>query len=118
MAGGDASAAAACPTEFGPKLSTNDSLSVGEDWSKLEKLVYDGKRLKWIGDLEDLRNFIECFVGLKGKWRSPGGSTKQFTTCDMDLNISWYANKQNSNSLTFSGEDSDLLRGRLVQLCH
>lgn len=113
MAGGDA--AAACPTEFGPKLSTYDSLSVGEDWSKLEKLVYDGKRLKWIGDLEGLRDFIECFVGLKGKWRSPGGSTKQFTTCDMDLNISWYAKKQ--NSLTFSGEDSDLLRDRLVQLC-
>ena len=65
--------------------------------------------------MEGLRDFIECFVGLKGKWWSPGGSTKQFTTCDMDLNISWYAKKQ--NSLTFSGEDSDLLRDRLVQLC-
>ena len=58
---------------------------------------------------------MECFVVGKGKWHSPGGSTKQFLLLDMDLVITWYAHKQ--NSLTFNGEDGNLLIEKLIQLC-
>ena len=38
-----------------------------------------------------LKKFIECFVVGEGKWRSPGGSTKQFLSLDTDQTITWYA---------------------------
>ena len=68
-----------------------DSLTAGKDWSKLKNLQYDGKRLKWTGELDCLKKFIECFVVGEGKWRSPGGSTKQFLSLDTDQTITWYA---------------------------
>jgi hypothetical protein len=71
--------------------------------------------MKWTGELDCLKKFIECFVVGEGKWRSPGGSTKQFLSLDTDLTIIWYAHKQ--NSLTFNGEVGDLLREKLIQLC-
>ena len=71
--------------------------------------------MKWTGELDCLKKFIECSVVGEGKWRSPGGSTKQFLSLDTDLTIIWYAHKQ--NSLTFNGEVGDLLREKLIQLC-
>ena len=33
-----------------------DSLSAGKDWSKLKNLEYDGKRLKWTGEHDCLKD--------------------------------------------------------------
>jgi hypothetical protein len=41
-------------------------------------LVYDGKRLKWNGNYDELETFIQNTVGLSGKLISPGGNSKKF----------------------------------------
>ena len=41
-------------------------------------LIYDSTRIKWQHVLRSLKNFVENVAGLIGKWKSPGGTTKQF----------------------------------------
>ncbi len=36
-----------------------DSRTGGKDWIKLKNLEYDGKCLKWTGELDYLKKFIE-----------------------------------------------------------
>jgi hypothetical protein len=66
-------------------------------------LIYEGNRIKWTQDLDSLKYFIENIVGLNGRWRSPGGKSKQFNSTNADLSITWYPGKQ--NSLSFQGKD-------------
>ena len=40
----------------------------------------DGSKLKWNGNLDSLKLFVQSSLNLTGKWSSPGGSTKQFTS--------------------------------------
>ena len=42
-------------------------------------LSYDGKRLKWLGSLDSLKNFIKFGIKLCGDWTSPGHSCKRFS---------------------------------------
>ena len=42
-------------------------------------ITYDGERFKWTSGWEALRNFIEHNLKLKGRWTSPGGSSRKFT---------------------------------------
>ena len=59
-------------------------------------VIHDGKRFKWISNWETLKNFIEYSLPLKGRWTSPGGSSRKFTCKNLDLTITWYPGKQNS----------------------
>ena len=77
-------------------------------------LIYDGVRLKWTQDFCSLKNFIENVVGLKGVWKSPGGNSKQLTSTNFDLNITWYPGKQ--NSLLPHGKDGELLKKLLTSV--
>ena len=103
--------------------STKNSYSHSNDWNFKEilkqkassNLVYQDKRIGWIGSYELLRNFVECVVKLNGKWTSPGGSAKKFTCCSMDLSITWYPGKQ--NSLILHGEESLAVREMLINVC-
>ena len=79
------------------------------------KLVYDGKRLKWIASFESLKIFVEQIIELKGKWSSPGGSSKKFTCSDSDLTITWYLGKQ--NSLILHGESSSDIANVMIKVC-
>ena len=103
--------------------STKNSCSHSNDWNFKEileqkassNLVYQDKRIRWIGSYELLRNFFECVVKLNGKWTSPGGSAKKFTCCSMDLSITWYPGKQ--NSLILHGEESLAVTEMLTNVC-
>ena len=103
--------------------STKNSGSHSNDWNSKEileqkassNLVYQNKRISWIGSYELLRNFVECVVKLNGKWTSPGGSAKKFTCCSMDLSITWYPGKQ--NSLILHGEESLAVTEMLINVC-
>ena len=103
--------------------STKNSGSHSNDWNFKEileqkassNLVYQDKRISWIGSYELLRNFVECVVKLNGKWTSPGGSAKKFTCCSMDLSITWYPGKQ--NSLILHGEESLAVTEMLINVC-
>ena len=59
-------------------------------------LVYEGTRIKWTNDLESLKNFVENIIGLVGRWKSPGGKSKQFVSSNFDLVMTWYPGKQNT----------------------
>jgi hypothetical protein len=71
-------------------------------------------RLKWTQDFCSLKNFIVNVVGLKGVWKSPGGNSKQFTSTNFDLNITWCPGKQ--NSILPHGKDGELLKKLLTSV--
>ena len=75
-------------------------------------LVYEGTCIKWTNDLESLKNFVENIIGLVGRWKSPGGKSKQFVSCDFDLVMTWHPGKQ--NTLLFNGKDGELVRKFLI----
>ena len=75
-------------------------------------LVYEGARIKWTNDLESLKNFVENIIGLDGRWKSPGGKSKQFVSSDFDLVMTWHPGKQ--NTLLFNGKDGELVRKFLI----
>jgi hypothetical protein len=74
-------------------------------------LTYDGKRLKWNKNFEDLKYFFETVVGLNGKWPSPGGYSKKLSNCKSNITITWYYGKQ--RTLLFQGKDRRVFVERL-----
>ncbi len=65
-------------------------------------------RIKWLGDLENLKRFMAELFDTGGVWSSPGGSAKVFLYDEIKL--TWYAD---NNSMIFKGVNSQIL-GRLV----
>ena len=48
-------------------------------------LSYDGKRLKWNNNREELRRFFQNVIGQNGKWTIPGGYSKRYVDNNFDL---------------------------------
>lgn len=78
-------------------------------------LIYDCKRIKWTNNFELLKEFMERNVKEPGKWTSPGGNSRRFTSLNSDLCLTWYFNKQ--KTLLFQGKTGVSLREILVNLC-
>ena len=78
-------------------------------------LTYDGKRLKWTASYELLKVFVDQTIELKGKWTSPGGSSKKFVCNGSDTTLTWYPGKQ--NTLTLHGESSTVLFNAMIKTC-
>ena len=78
-------------------------------------MSYDGRRLKWVSGLDSLKKIIHESLGLQGKWSSPGGGSKKFTSTNANLSITWYYGKQ--NTLLLQGKDGNSLRERFVYIC-
>ena len=78
-------------------------------------VIHDGKRFKWTSNWETLKNFIEYSLQLKGRWTSPGGSSRKFTCKNFDLTITWYPGKQ--NSLILHGKLSTNLSNIVLKAC-
>jgi hypothetical protein len=97
--------------------SHTSSTKLNNDLIEIEKwantLVYDGKRLKWNGNYDELETFIQNTVGLSGKWISPGGNSKKFIS-NADLTITWYRGKQ--RILVVQGSEGESLKELLVSL--
>lgn len=55
---------------------------------KTTNLTFSGKEFAWQGSIEQLRDFLKYNLKLEGKWTSPGGDTKLFTSCD--YTVKWY----------------------------
>ncbi|CAB4005661.1 Hypothetical predicted protein [Paramuricea clavata] len=77
----------------------NDSVIVGDYFSSPKKqeqnnivtistprratnLIKLGEELFWESSLECLKNFVKVDLNIEGKWTSPGGEVKVFTTKD------------------------------------
>ena len=67
-------------------------------------LCYDGKRVKWLNDLYS-----------SGKWSSPGGQSRKFTSSTFDITMTWYYGKQ--KTLLFQGKDGNELRETIIKAC-
>lgn len=78
-------------------------------------LIYDRKRIKWTNNFELLKEFMERNVKEPGKWTSPGGNSRRFTSLNSDLCLTWYFDKQ--KTLLFQGKSGESLREILVNLC-
>lgn len=81
----------------------------------LVDIIYEGTRLKWCNDLDSLKAFVAEVLDLNGKWCSPGGGSKRFTSSNAELTLTWYSGKQ--NTLLFQGKDGNLIRDGCVKFC-
>ena len=76
--------------------NTSNKSAIFADFYEINKhqdrryLSYDGKRFRWAGNLESLKNVVENGVKLLGIWTSPGGSSKMFTCSYLDLGTVQY----------------------------
>ena len=79
-------------------------------------LFNESTRLKWCNDLDSLKAFVAEVLDLNGKWCSPGGGSKRFTSSNAELlTLTWYSGKQ--NTLLFQGKDGNLIRDGCVIFC-
>ena len=78
-------------------------------------LCYDGKRIKWLNNLHSLKDFVKNVVKSSGKWSSPGGQSRKFTSSTFDITMTWYYGKQ--KTLLFQGKDGNELRETIIKAC-
>ncbi|CAB4040188.1 Hypothetical predicted protein [Paramuricea clavata] len=70
----------------------------------------DGK-VKWLGNLNDLKAFMSALFGDVGKWSSPGGGAKSYRN-DL-ISINWYIHKK---ALIFHDQLGIVLKNKLTDL--
>lgn len=72
----------------------------------LSGLVYDGEIYRWLKTFEDLKSFVSEVLNIKGKWKSPGGDVKLFTSeGEGEFVIKWYGPR--SKRLVVQGDDAE-----------
>ena len=77
----------------------------------LNSIVLEGTKIKWHGSFDELKLFVESHLNLKGKWSSPGGSTKQFNSEQVMIKYS-----KQSSILSLEGEASEKVKQLLANL--
>ena len=80
----------------------------------LTNLEFDGKNLKWLNDLAELKKFFQDSLAIKGKWTSPSGGTKKFKEENGLLTVNWYFKKQ--GTILLQGPEADGLQNELIKL--
>ena len=68
-------------------------------------------RIKWLGDIENLKHFMAELFDAEGVWSSPGGSAKVFLYDDIKL--TWYAD---NNSIIFKGVKGKILERSVISM--
>ncbi len=84
-------------------------LSVQETYKVYLEYDYSNNRVKWTGNLTNLKSFVTDLLGEVGSWVSPGGKAKSFRS--NHISITWYPHKQ---SLVFQGDVGLKLRDLLT----
>ncbi|CAB3996074.1 Hypothetical predicted protein, partial [Paramuricea clavata] len=67
--------------------------------------VQPDKKIKWLGNFDELKCLIFDLFGADGKWSSPRGSAKAFR--NDKITITYYTNKK---SLLFQGQEGNRLK--------
>ena len=52
-------------------------------------LILNGNQLQWNGSLEKLKRFFSNTLNIRGKWKSPGGDVKMFSSQNEEPNVKW-----------------------------
>ena len=71
----------------------------------VDKLLYDFGKYWWTGSYDELKQFVDTNLEIKGKWTSPGGNVKLFTAIDSEFVIKW--NGPRSRKLIIEADNSD-----------
>jgi hypothetical protein len=79
----------------------------------LSNLDFDGKKLKWRNDYEQLQIFVQDRLSIKGKWSCPGGGAKRFKAKDGEFILNWYFKKQ--STLQFQGTEGVNFKSKLTE---
>ena len=69
----------------------------------VDRLLYDNGKYWWTGSLDELKQFVDENLEIKGKWTSPGGNVKLFNATD--IVIKW--NGPRSQKLTIEADNND-----------
>ena len=93
---------------------TNDCLN------RLKSLQFDGislltdehGKLKWNGSFEELKDFVDITLGLKGSWSSPGGYLKLFREASESTVIRHYTD---TASFLVRGQEGETFTNILLQ---
>ena len=91
-----------------------DNTNISEDSRLLlSNICMVESRFKWTSDFNELKRFVREFIGLVGRWSTPGGGSKQFRCPTKDVSLTWYHKKQ---TLLFQGKNGELLKSILVRM--
>ena len=60
--------------------------------TKCSNLIFDGMTYLWIGNLIELKSYLEHHLKLDGVWSSPGGDAKMLKSSE-GLSCKWYGRK-------------------------
>ena len=60
--------------------------------TKCSNLIFDGMTYLWIGNLIELKSYLEYHLKLDGVWSLPGGDAKMFKSSE-GLSFKWYGRK-------------------------
>ncbi len=79
----------------------------------IEPLQLNGERLLWKGTLQTLKDFVQKSLQEQGKWTSPGGEAKRFTSINGRFEMTWYGKQ---STLTFNGKEGNLIKDKLAAM--
>ena len=75
-------------------------------------LHYDSdSKVKWLGQFDGLKQFVNDILQEDGRWSSPGGKAKSFHT--EKVTITWYADRK---TLLFQGSVGNKLKEHIINL--
>ena len=77
----------------------------------LSSFIYDGKKLKWRKNFDQLKKCIQDLLGIEGTWSSPGGHAKRFKSQNGELILNYYTKKQN---ILFQGTYGNDLKNKVI----
>ena len=75
--------------------------------SRAVNLTYSAKEFAWEGSLEELKAFVKYDLQLQGKWTSPGGEVKLFTSCNYILK--WHGKSKLKLSIVCDDHNQSLV---------
>ena len=80
--------------------------------TKCSNLIFDGPTYHWIGNLIELKSYLEHCLKLDGVWSSPGGDAKMFKSSE-GLSFKWYGRK--SKKIVILKDNSQSYLAKLLQ---
>lgn len=84
--------------------SKNHSLKTVKSNVKTDNLIISDNQIQWHGNLKLLKCFISNTLNTRGKWKSPRGNVKVFTSSNEEFIFKWHGAK--SKKITIL-EDTD-----------
>ena len=73
--------------------------------------IFDGRKLKWGKNYDQLQKFIQDLLEIEGMWSCPGGRARRFESQNDELIINYPTKKQN---ILFQGTDRNDFKNKVT----